>query len=760
MDHRGYEPALREALRLLPQAQVIWLSDGLDDPTFVTFLKSLNLDSMIIHRPEDPSVALLEVSQESQHVAVRLHRSFGGFAQQLVLRAKDQKGLDIISQEVSFAADELSKTALLTLPLELRNDIYKLDLVGHASAGATYLLGANLQRKRVALVTSSNADRAQPLLSSDHYLTKALSPFADLVTVPQNTVPHMIAEGLEAQPHIMVLGDMSLPQDTLSALTRYVEGGGLVLRFAGEKLAAQSDGFLPVALRQTERNFTGALSWTQAQKIGSFSNTSPLADLIVPEDVHIYAQVLANPNPDLNNQIWSSLKDGTPFITAKAMGKGTLILCHVSADTSWSDFVLSGTFLEMMQRVLRHARFSSALNNTSPTSKSVLPALFSLDGFGVLKPASLDIKPLDHQAAQKATLETPAGFYGTQEAQFAINMFDQDSVLKPLDVKGLNAQVLPLKMAQHISLTGLFLSFALGLFLLDWLIMLLLNRRTVLFHALGGLFLCFFIMPVVFCVPAQAQAQPNLLQHKASLQPILAYIITGDQEVDQISHAGLDGLSLYMSQRTSYDYSAPIGVDLTHDDLSFYPLLYWPVLGASPMPNAQSLAKLTLYMKHGGTILFDTKDAHLTLSNATALTENRQALRALLAKLDVPPLQPVPQNHVMTKTFYLLTEFYGRYSSGQTWVALTSSKASKTSPVIGDQVSPLIVTSNDLAGAWAIDKQGMSLLPLVPNLPQQRDYSYRAGVNIMMYVLTGTYKTDQVHVPALLERLGSERLGQ
>jgi hypothetical protein len=36
----------------------------------------------------------------------------------------------------------------------------------------------------------------------------------------------------------------------------------------------------------------------------------------------------------------------------------------------------------------------------------------------------------------------------------------------------------------------------------------------------------------------------------------------------------------------------------------------------------------------------------------------------------------------------------------------------------------------------------------------QREYAYRFGVNLIMHVLTGNYKSDQVHVPNLLERLG------
>ena len=72
----------------------------------------------------------------------------------------------------------------------------------------------------------------------------------------------------------------------------------------------------------------------------------------------------------------------------------------------------------------------------------------------------------------------------------------------------------------------------------------------------------------------------------------------------------------------------------------------------------------------------------------------------------------------------------------------------------GDGVTPIMITANDFAGAWAVDENGDPLLPTVPSDPMQRVYALRAGVNIMMYMLTGNYKSDQVHVPVLLERLG------
>ncbi len=66
-----------------------------------------------------------------------------------------------------------------------------------------------------------------------------------------------------------------------------------------------------------------------------------------------------------------------------------------------------------------------------------------------------------------------------------------------------------------------------------------------------------------------------------------------------------------------------------------------------------------------------------------------------------------------------------------------------------------MIGSHDFAAAWAIDNNGRPLAVTVPNLPRQREYSYRFGINLLMYTLTGNYKADQVHVPALLERLGN-----
>ena len=123
----------------------------------------------------------------------------------------------------------------------------------------------------------------------------------------------------------------------------------------------------------------------------------------------------------------------------------------------------------------------------------------------------------------------------------------------------------------------------------------------------------------------------------------------------------------------------------------------------------------------------------------------------------MPELEPVPKDHVLTKTFYLLKDFPGRYATGQLWVEampVATEEEPKRPARAGDGVSSILITSNDLAGAWAMRPDNQPMLPLVPGEPRQREFAFRVGINIVMYTLTGNYKADQVHVPALLERLG------
>ncbi len=221
-----------------------------------------------------------------------------------------------------------------------------------------------------------------------------------------------------------------------------------------------------------------------------------------------------------------------------------------------------------------------------------------------------------------------------------------------------------------------------------------------------------------------------------------------------MSEAGLAGLGLVLKARTSYEPLEPIGVDLDQDDLSFFPLLYWPMDARERDLSPRALSKVADYMRNGGTILFDTRD--LTLGSGRGpQSPGEQTLRRLLAKLDVPPLEPVPPDHVLTKTFYLIQDFPGRWTGGKVWVEALPPPGPDAGPARGgDGVSPIIIGGNDWAAAWAVDAQGRPLADVTPGGDEQREMAYRFGVNVVMYALTGNYKTDNVHASALLERLG------
>src|SRR6478672_5734106 len=214
---------------------------------------------------------------------------------------------------------------------------------------------------------------------------------------------------------------------------------------------------------------------------------------------------------------------------------------------------------------------------------------------------------------------------------------------------------------------------------------------------------------LVFASDARAQSAND----NPALTTRLAYVVTGDAQADEASKLGLASLSRALANRTALAPGDPAPVDPARDELAFYPLIYWPVVATRPQPGPEAVTRIAAFMKQGGTIVFDTRDA-LTARPGGPPSPEAQWLRVLLAGVDVPELEPVPRNHVVTKTFYLLDSFVGRTTVGQTWIeALPPDSADQANRPAraGDSVSPIIITSNDLAGAWAADSSGNAIYP-------------------------------------------------
>jgi Domain of unknown function (DUF4159)/Aerotolerance regulator N-terminal len=787
LDRRRHRASISAFLSSNPEASVLWLTDRVsvlgDSEVIADLSKDANGRLTILAPDSASSLGLAGATNAPDALSVRVLRAQAGDAVAGALRATDARGRPIAETRFLMPQNAREVAARFEVPLEIRNDFARIDMVEQASAGAVLLLDGRNKRRRIGIITGETTDTAQPLLSPAYFLARALGPFADVRETPRGTADPY-ARAIEDGAAVLVLADIgTLAGATLTRLTEFVDKGGVLIRFASRRVAAPSDGLLPVRLRRNERIMGGVLSWDTPRKLASFAASGPFEGMTLPGDVTVSQQVLAEPDSALPEKTWAALEDGTPLVTGERRGKGHVVLYHVTADTGWSSLPLSVAFVESLRRLTGLAEVTSESIEAAATTgvsrtELILPPLRNLDGFGAFHAPPVAAEPVKPNHTEPASAKHPPGFYGVAESPLAVNTLAANTELYPVNLTGLIVR--PLVAGQAMDLRGLLMSFALLAFLLDALAALWLSGALSRLRAgkasvaailalLAGAFLL-APAPVVAQQTSPLQNLPlqNLPQQndrlpafraddiEAALSTRLAYVITGDSGVDETSRQGLQGLSRNLTTRTALDPGEPIGLDISRDELTYYPLLYWPMVAGRTPPSEAAIRRIETYMKGGGTIVFDTRDA-LNNRGGNSTTPETQLMRRILASIDVPDLETIPKDHVITKTFYILEGFVGRYNTGKTWIEVLqrNQEQDKTRPAqAGDRVSPIIITGNDLAAAWAVDRAGQPRFPLVPGDARQREMAIRGGINIVIYALTGNYKADQVHVPALLERLG------
>ena len=765
-------------IEALPPTTIVFLSDGLaqeGDEQALDALLAGNVAGLVWAAPETLALAGIGDSRNLADgftfTAIRPEADTA--ARQAVAAAFDDRGRRIAETAFAFEAGENAAEGVFTVPFELRNDFSWLAVAGENHAAATHLLDENARRRRVGLISQAEAGGgAQPLLSPLYYIRRALEPFSDLIEPASADLAEAIPQILEQRPAMIVLADVgALPPSARERLTEWLEGGGTLVRFAGPRLAAadNDEELLPVRLRLGERALGGALSWTEPQPVSDFPPAGPFAGIDPPMEVTVSRQVLAEPSADIVERTWAALADGTPLVTGAPRGDGTLVLFHVAPEATWSSLPISGTFVEMLRRLTQLSSNQGAAAANGNAAAAALPPYRMIGADGMLTAPGPDARPLIPGGAPAVTLENPPGFYGSEDGMVAHNLLGPDAVLAPLAPP---RTALPVARAAYafdeaVDLKGPLVAAALLLMALDTLAVLWMggafSRRPRLPRAAGGaagnaaVLLAAGGIAVALVSPALAQDIDTSDDEAiaAITKTRIAYVLTGDSSIDSLSRAGLGGLSRFLAGKTALEPGDPAGIDVESDELAFYPIIYWPVDAQAAMPSEAALARVDAYMRDGGTVLFDTRDRYSSGLDGAASAAT-QRLRDMLATMNVPPLEPVPADHVLTKTFYIMPDFPGRYAGSPLWVeASLDAENMENRPVrTGDGVTPIMITANDFAGAWAVDSAGSPMLPTVPADPMQRDYAFRAGVNIMMYVLTGNYKSDQVHVPILLERLG------
>src|SRR5881394_1460748 len=622
-----------DQLKLDPAAYVVWLSDGLEDAGAAKLTDRLQkFDGLQVVLPDaaNTPLLLLPPAAEGRDLKVTALRPVADGPRKTAVQAADDQGRIVARIELDFAASATKGEGVLPAPPELRNRMTRLDIEAQGGAGSAVLLDERNRRRPVAILGERAAATGQPLLQEIYFLERALDPYVSLSIGDRETV-------LTRSTAVLLIPDGAAPSaNDRDEIAKWIERGGVAVRFAGPNLAGGGDTLVPTPLRLGDRALGGVMSWGQQSALAEFPANSPFLGIPVPKDVRISQQVLAEPTPDLADKTWARLSDGTPLVTAERRGQGYLVLVHTTANTGWSNLALSGLFVDMLQRLVTLSRGVAG----DGVNKALKPWRV-LDGFGKLgaPPSGAQMLPADADQTFSPKPTTPPGFYGDENAQVAFNIGGHVPAPTPLALPS-GVATDRLSEGGETDLSRWCLLAAALLLLIDLLLSLwlrgLMPRAVRIGRAATASMVAALLLGLaVFAAAPDSQAQTQRVAApaaekpgqaplseeqalKGSLDTRLAYILTGDKEVDDLSKAGLEGLSEILRSRTSVEPGDPAAIDLERDEPRLYPLIYWPITSSQPNLSPRASAALDRYLRTGGILFIDTRDQQLSFDRGTS----------------------------------------------------------------------------------------------------------------------------------------------
>jgi hypothetical protein len=723
VDRHGAAAALANA----GESTRIYLADGITDgPGFSSFLEALHPTHVIA---------------AGTRASLLLSASFNADGNLVAHAAGIGAGASVLGETGSgevLARAVFSKSgdAVLSLPLPLADRMVKLVLDGPATAGNVFLLDRGALGSLVGLAASGAADT--PFLGALFFAGNALPASAKAITGD-------LAELIADRANVIILADVALNAAQQQMASDWIGAGGELIRFAGPLTADAPDGLSPDPLLAGDRRLGGALTWTSPQSLAPFPAASPLAGLPVSGAATATAetataatvtrQILADPTRLQTGTVWATLADGTPLVLGKTIGKGLLVSVLTTANADWSNLALAGIYPAMLGRLI-------GLIHRVPVQRNLaLPMQNALDVFGRLGPSAGGTAGITANEAPRITISPthPPGFYGFGAAGLALNLGGH--IAPPVAASLPGAELLGTPRPP-VDFGAVLLEAAIWLLVLDLLISL--RLRGLLAKTRRGALALLCVAIGLQNAPATAQA----LIPQGALQTELAYIRTSDAPTDQISADGLGYLSALVSARSSAQLGAPVGVNPGVDNIDLYPVIYWPVLPNAPVPSAKSCAALIDYMQHGGLLLIDSQgsDANAAGSGAGFAPGAEAALGRATSCLDLPPMEALTTANTIAHSFYIVPSFAGKFVGDPVLIA---SEAARDA----DGVTPVLIGQNDWAGAWARDANGDAEQTPLPGGEDQRVIADRFGVNLVIYALTGDYKSDQSRLPAFLDGL-------
>lgn len=718
----------------------LFFSDGVQDADTGAFIDRLRQGGGLtfFHDTAVNTPVILRRDEEKPgELAFEAERLTSAAALPLVLTAYAAGGNVLDTHAFSIPAGESRVSVQWDVLKEMRSDIARIAVNAPQMASAVVLTDSRWRQHPVGIVSTAGDAENKDFLNEVYYLKRALAVNGAVTT---GTPDEILSQPLSA---IIWPDSAALTSVERVRLQKWVEEeGGFLVRFAGPNLAANTeDPLLPVPLRHGQRAMQGAMTWEKPVLLGRIPEESPLLGLEVPKDVTVARQVLASPIPEVFEKTWLQLDDGTPLITGGAVGKGVVAMIHTTAGPDWSDFCYSGLYVEALQRMV-----SLGAGISGYKAQVILPPVSLLDGFGRLVPADAKsiAAPVDPRRPFTPSPATPPGIYGAQEQFQVFNLGNALPRLRAIADVPANVTTESYVLSGERSLKADLLKIFVWLLIVDTVLTLWMRGVLVLprRRAVAGVFL------LLLLVSAPASAQEVDTSDLVS-DIYLAFIETGDAATDEISYNGLEALKNVVSSRTNIRIEGVRALDPSHDTLSYYPVIYWPMTEAQSALSVTAARNIQNYLAQGGMILIDTRDQQFAGSdgNLDHSTPGLRQLRKLTENIRIAELAPVGEGHILTKSFYLLDDFPGLYTGGKIWVE------KEPSPNF-DSVTSIVIGGNDWAAVWSMNPSDRARFRPAPGGERQRELAYRFGVNLLMTALAGSYKADQVHVPYILERIG------
>ncbi len=372
-----------------------------------------------------------------------------------------------------------------------------------------------------------------------------------------------------------------------------------------------------------------------------------------------------------------------------------------------------------------------------------------MDGFGILQKPYDGIMTISRNDIdiKFPNSRTPPGIYGNTNDNLAYNLsgkiklsvFNNNKTFENVTVQNDYRRTI-------INLEPILLIVLFTMFFIDMIISFILRAGNIPRFLRTNHFKIFNILPFIL-IYTLISIDGQTTENNTIYGTHLAYVSTSDKETNRISSLALNALARKLTTRTSIEPKESVEIDINKDEIYIFPFIYWPITDKEANLTDDSISKIKLYLKRGGMILFDTRDnTKITEFNIKQNLRHKN-LRYILKYLDLPPLVPIPQGHTLSKSFYLLKSFPGKWIGNNIWIENTSIDNK-------DGVSSVIIGSNDWSSAWALNQNDDPLFPVVPGGETQREYSFRFGINLVMYAMTGNYKSDQIHAKSILQRLG------